>query len=100
MKNNTRDKNRVRKGSLEKVIIDVKKKRGLPDDFIVNTEFIWRHVNRKGIMVNNFKGSSQVLPLLNIEPQIVEVLIQMSRIGKSLTPLKAIALINDMIVGT
>jgi len=63
-------------------------------------ELIWKQVNVKGLIVSNLKGSGQVSPLQNIEPQIVEVLIQMSRICETLTPSRAIALINDMIIGT
>jgi len=82
------------------VIADVKRKRGLPIDFSVSTALIQKQVNRKGLLVSNLKCSCQVSPLLNIKPQIVEVLIQMSRILESLTPSRAIALINDMITGT
>ena len=48
----------------------------------------------------NEKGSGQVSPLLKIEPQFVQVVIQMARIGDPLTPTKALGLINDMIAGT
>jgi len=70
---------------MKKVIADVKRKRGLPIDFFVNTELIRKGLNRKGLLVSNLKGSGQVSPLLNIKPQIVEVFIQMSRIGESRT---------------
>ena len=42
-------------------------------------------------------GSGQVSLLLNVEPQFIVIVTQMSRIGKLLTPMKAIALFNDMI---
>ena len=38
--------------------------------------------------------------MLKIEPQFVQVVIQMARIGDPLTPIKALELINDMIAST
>ena len=99
-KEKNRGKKRVRKGTLEKVIQDVRKKRGLPDNFSISTELIRKQVNRKGLLVSKFKCSGEVYPLLNIEPLIIEVLIHMSRIGESLTPSRAITLTNDMIIST
>jgi len=64
--------------------------------FFVSTELIRKRVNRKDLLVSNLKGSGQVSSLLNIEPQIVEVLIQMSCTSESLTLSRAIAFINDI----
>ena len=52
------------------------------------------------LVVTNKKGSGQVSPLLKIEPQFITILTQMARIGEPLTPVKAIALFNDLIDGT
>ena len=48
-------------------------------------------------MVNKSGMSS---PLAPIESKIVSVIIQMSRIRQSLTPIQSIRLINRMIMGT
>ena len=45
-------------------------------------------------------GSGQISSLFDIEPQFVTSIIQMIRIGDTLTPSKALALINNTMDGT
>mmetsp|Transcript_31321 Transcript_31321/g.37267 ORF Transcript_31321/g.37267 Transcript_31321/m.37267 type:complete len:250 (-) Transcript_31321:858-1607(-) len=93
-------KKRMRKGRLAEIISKVKRQGGLPDKVKLSPKVIQKRVDRGGLIVMNEKGSGQVSPLLEIEPQFVQVVIPMARIGDPLAPTKDLELIHDMIAGT
>ena len=91
---------RLKKGRLDEIISQVKKKRNLPHDFVVSPTVIRKRVERNNLIVTNEGGSGQVSTLLDLEPQFICIVTQMHRIGEPLTPMKALALFNDLIEGT
>ena len=54
----------------------------------------------KNILIMNKNGKGAVSPLLQYAHECVELMIQMARIHRTLTPSGALALINDSIAGT
>ena len=93
-------KKRMRKGRLAEIIRDVKKRRSLPDDFDVPSALVRKRSQRNNLMLVNKNGRGNVSPLLQYEPTFVDLMIQMGRIHRSLTPSGALALINDSIATT
>ena len=76
---------RMKKGRIQEIINEVKTKFNLPSDFTVSTKLI-RYCERSGsLMVAHKKGSGQYSPLVDLEPQFLSLIIQMSRIGDPLT---------------
>ena len=69
----------------------------MPDDVIIEKE---------GIRLQDYCGNLQVTtigaesPMSVKEPKLVELIIQMSRIQKCLTPSQCLLLANDLIEGT
>ena len=55
---------------------------------------------RSRIRRHNFDGNGNESPMRQIEQQIVEIIICMSKIKRSITPFEGLALINDLIDGT
>ena len=92
---------RLKRGRLDEIIELTRKKLKLPNDFSVSRHLIrWRTNNASDLVVKSGKGSGQKSPLLEVEDQFVSIVIQMARIGDPLTPMKALALFNDLIAGT
>ena len=91
----------MKRGRLDEIIELTRKKLKLPNDFSVSRHLIrWRTNNASDLVVKSGKGSGQKSPLLEVEDQFVSIVIQMARIGDPLTPMKALALFNDLIAGT
>ena len=73
----------VKKGCLEKIIQEQKEKYELPDNVIIEKE---------GIHSQHYRGSLKVttmgveFPMAAMDPKLVELIIQISRIRRCLTP--------------
>ena len=91
---------RMKPGFLEQIIMDVKKKRNIPDEVEIPADLIRKRVFRNNIFINHTNGKGNVSPLLQYEDTFVELMVQMSRISHSLTPTQSISLINESIKGT
>ena len=83
-----------------KLLKQFAKKCNLPADFSVLRDLVRKRVERGSTVVLNDKGSVQVSPLLDAEPQFVAILTQTSRIGDLVILSHAMVLINDLIAGT
>ena len=93
-------KKRLRAGRLDEIISEVKKRNGLPDDYVINKSTIRQRLKKKQNLMVYVDHPGHASPLSQIEPEIVAVLIQMAQIRQCLTPSQAIHLINSMIKGT
>ena len=91
------NKARVSKGSLEKLINEVKKKRNIEDN--ISLLAIRKRVQRNSLESRHLAGG-QVSPLLKIEPVIVSIIVQMARMRQCLNPSKGLLLVNSLIRGT
>ena len=81
----------------------MKRRLDVPDDIVISAHTIRQRQKRGGVVLAGQKGRQSgglISPLISIEPQIVEILIQMAQIRQCLTPAEAIQLINSLIVGT
>ena len=69
----------------------------MPDDVIIEKE---------GIHLQHYRGNLKVTtmgvesPMATMEPQLVELIIRMSRIQRCLTPYQCLLLANDLVEGT
>ena len=68
-------------------------------DVEISPEAIRKRVQRKSLENHHLTGG-QVSPLEKIEPLIVSIIVQMTRMNQSLTPSKGLLLINSLIHGT
>ena len=94
-------KQQLKRGRLEEIVEQTKKRLKLPDNFTASKSLVcWRELNACNFVVSRINGSGQQSPLLEVEPQFISIVIQMACIGDFLTPMKALALFNDMISGT
>ena len=78
------------------IITDVTSKRNLPSD-IVKVDAIRMRIYRGSEFIPEHHERGLSSPLLQIEPTIVEILLQMVGIRKSLTVSQAVELVNDVI---
>ena len=88
---------RVRKGLLNEIIEDVRKKKGIKDK--ISPLAIRKRVQRNSLDNHHLAGG-QVSPLQRIEPIIVNIIVQMARMRQCLTPSKGLLLVNSLINGT
>ena len=88
---------RVRKGLLNEIIEDVRKKRGIEDK--ISPLAIRKRVLRNSLNNHHLAGG-QVSPLQKIEPIIVNIIVQMARMRQCLTPSIGLLLVNSLISGT
>ena len=89
---------RMSRGTIQKIIDQVKKKRNLSDAHI--SPSVIRKIFYRGSLENHHLAREQETPLRFIEPIIVDIILQMTMIGQCLTPSKALRLINDLIDST
>ena len=87
----------VKKGCLEKIIKEQKEIYELPDDVIIEKEGIRSRHYRGNLKVTTMGVES---PMATMEPQLVELIIRMSRIRRCLTPSQCLLLANDLVEGT
>ena len=87
----------VKKGCLDKIIEQKKKEFGIPDGFEIKKGLIRSRLQRKKPIVNGLGPES---PMVDAEPQLVELIIRMGRIRRCLTPTQCLHLANDLIKGT
>ena len=88
---------RLRKGTYENIVTEVKKKRNLPISFDVCPKTIRQRIARESTLVLH-RGTAS--PLKDLEPSIVSTIIQICRICQSLTATEGLSLVNSMIKGT
>ena len=88
----------LKNNTLKDIIDDVKKKRSLPDNVEIKTDFVRQRISRGNKFVVTTKGGVTT-SLYALEPTIVTIIIQMARIRQCLSPSKAIELVNSIIKG-
>ena len=91
-------KKRLKRGRLDDIIKEVKKRNLLPDDIVIDKPLIRQRMKQNIFVSVGHAGLSS--PLKKIEPEIDETLIQLSKMRQSLTPSQSVQLINSMIAGT
>ena len=91
-------KKRLKRGRLDDIIKEVKERNSLPDDIVIDKPLIRQRMKQNIFVSVGHAGLSS--PLTKIEPEIVETLIQLSKMRQSLTPSQSVKLINSMITGT
>ena len=84
---------------LNEIIREVKMKYGVSDSVVISKWIIYQRQKGK-IIVDTTQTGGLLSPLLSIEPQIVQILIQMAQICQYITPSEAIMLINLLVKGT
>ena len=84
-----------KKGLFKYLVKEQKMNGNLPPNYYVSYNTI-----RLQICRNNPGGNGNKSPMRKIEKQIVEIILCMSKIKRSITPFEGLALINDMIKGT
>ena len=84
---------------MQEIVIAIKRKRNLPENFTVPSDTIEKRIQRNKLL-NTHKGSGNILPLLPLEPQFLQIILKIARMRESLTPSKCVTLFNNMIDGT
>ena len=98
LQHNKRQKRRMKRGSLTSLIARIKAKNNVGADVIIAEETIRQRIKRDAVFTNGGRGHDS--PLLPLEPTIVKIIIQMSRIRQCVTPSQGLKLVNSMILGT
>ena len=88
---------RVKPGTLKDVIKTFKSTRGVSTD--ISPDVNRGHIHQKKLTSHRIAGG-QVNPLMRIEPVVVEIILQMTRIRQCLCPGKGLDLVNSPIKGT
>ena len=87
----------VRKGFMQQLIRETKLSNGIPIDTNISTPTIYSRLQRDKTKIY---GLGPELPMRLVEPQLVELIIRMSRIRICLTTSQCLHLANDIIKGT
>jgi hypothetical protein len=87
--------------SFQKIVMEVKNKRNLPDDFEIKKNTVTRRLQRKKIIVEPHECMGGLdSPLAEIEPSIVQIVLCMTKFRQSLTSREIMQLVNSAIEGT
>ena len=86
-----------KKGYIERIIEAKRKEFNLPDDVKLDKEAIRARHYRGNLSVASM---GPISPMAEVEPQLVELIIRMSRIQRCLAPIQCLLLANDLIAGT
>ena len=89
---------RVNPSALKDIIAKVSKENNL-HGVSITPSAIRRRFYRKRIENHHMAGGHES-PLAGMEPIIVEIILQIARIRRCLTPSRALRLVNDLIDGT
>jgi len=92
----TKGKGRVAKGLLTTIINDAKAMHNLDDSVVISEDVVRQRVKRKS---NNGKVGPKA-PLLQIEPYIVSLIIQLANMRVPITASQGLQLCNSIIKGT
>ena len=92
-----RDGKYLKKGCLEEIIRKQKEIFQLSDNIKIDKELIRARHYRGHLNVNSM---GPVSPMAAVEPQLVKLIIRMSRIRRCLTPTQCLLLANDLVEGT
>jgi hypothetical protein len=93
-------KNRVSRGTYKRVHEQVKKQRNLPADFIFPYNNCKKRIQRNTSIDHDGATITHQSPLRDCEDDIVELLIQLGKIGSPITCGTALHLINELIDDT
>ena len=77
-----------------------KKKNNLPENVVIKQNSIQKRIYWKKEMVQIHSTNGHTSPLIEIEPTLVKIILQMAKIRECLTPSKALFLINNVIKAT
>jgi len=92
-----RDGKYLKRGCLEEIIRKQKEIFELSENIKIDKELIRARHYRGHLTVNSM---GPVSPMAAVEPQLVELIIRMSRIRRCLTPTQCLLLANDLVEGT
>ena len=92
-------KKRLKRGRLDEIISDIKKRNCLPDDFTVDKQLIRQREKTGNIFITQDNGG-HLSPLQPVEAKVIATIVQMARIRQCLSPSQGVHLINSMIDGT
>jgi hypothetical protein len=92
-----RDGKYVKKGCLDDIIKEQKRKFNLSDNIKIDQSAIRARHYRGRLKVKSFGPAS---PMADVEPKLVELIVRMSRIRRCLTATQCLLLANDLIEGT
>ena len=92
-----RDGKYVKKGCLDDIIKQQKRKFNLSDSVKIDQSAIRARHYRGRLKVKSFGPAS---PMADVEPKLVELIVRMSRIRRCLTATQCLLLANDLIEGT
>ena len=98
LQRNKRSRKRMKRGSLTSLIARIKAKNNVGADVVIAECTIRQRIKRDAVFTNGGRGHDS--PLLPLEPTIVKIIIQMSRIRQCMTPSQGLKLVNCMIAGT
>ena len=91
------ERKKVKRGCLESIIKKQKKAFGLSEKDKIDKEAIRARYYRKNLTMTSMGPK---FPMEKVEPQLVELIIRMSRIRRCLTGAQCLHLANDLIAGT
>jgi hypothetical protein len=86
----------LNKGSLEEIIEKSKKNHGVDEDIIILKETVRQRVQRD----SNSGHIGQTLPMAQIEPYLVELILQLASMQTAITTSQGLQLANSLISGT
>ena len=92
-----RDGKYLKKGCLNEIIKKQKKIFKLAENVKIDKEAIRSRYYRGNLSVTSM---GPISPMTAVEPKLVELIIQMSRIRRCLTPTQCLLLANDLVEGT
>ena len=86
----------IAKGTMKNIIKKYKKKYCLDDSVEVKNGTIRRRLYKNSLLVKSF-GSQ--LPIAEVEPILVDLIVKMSTIRRCFTPSQCLSLANDLLAG-